>query len=154
MHGSHDKTHGMKSHLHGHNSVHTETVQWQTLHATHHHDHDDVDDEKKDLDLVEKSFVEGFHDCSDPTSFLRMVGIPFTGVDANGRNLHLLRVELENSTDVGTLTPHLGGESFNYSPLPAKLTSKRNMLSFVYHCGEKTVKLSLEEAKSLENTTA
>lgn len=154
MHGSNHNNHELNIHLQGHNSKHAETVQWQVPHTHHDHDHDhdenDIGDEKRDLDLVEKAFVESFHDCSDPTSFLRMVNIPLTGTNKEGNQLHLLRVELQNTVDIGSLTPHLGGKSFNYSPLPARMVSKRDTLLFVYQTAGEIIKLSMEEAKALK----
>ena len=91
------------------------------------------------LILVEQSFVEGFQSASDPTSFLRLAGIPFSGsTDADGKTLESAsRPTIDQTTDVGSVTPHLGGQSYRYDPLPAKLVSKRRHLRFVYHDGEK-----------------
>ena len=88
-----------------------------------------------DLDQVEAAFVEGFLAASDPTSFLRLAGIPFTATAADGAKLVLLRVETEVVADVGSVTPHLGGGSFRYDPLPQALVSRRRRLRFVYFDG-------------------
>ena len=82
----------------GHNQPKAAT-QWQVLHHTG--ETDPTPPEERDLDLVELSFVEGFGRAPDPTSFLRLACIPFVGVDATGRSLHLLRVEIEGLTDIG-----------------------------------------------------
>jgi hypothetical protein len=63
--------------------------------------------------------------------------------------LSLLRVEANAATDIGTLTPHLGGASFRYDPLPAAMTSRRKTLAFVYFDGGGLVRLSLADAKAL-----
>ena len=102
-----------------------------------------------DLDLVEASFVEGFTRCFDATSFLRLAGIPFACVAADGRRLHLLRVEIEDLTDVGTAVPLLGGKGMRYDPLPEKLVSRRRHLSFVYHDGTQLVRLGFTEVRAL-----
>jgi len=81
---------------------------------------------------VEAAFADTFPKAADPTSFLRLAGIPFTGRDGAGRTLNLLRVEFEKATDVGSVTPHLGGGSLAYTPLPAKMVSRRRRLAFVY----------------------
>ena len=104
---------------------------------------------ERDLDLVEASFVEGFTRCSDATSFLRLAGIPFVGVAAYGRQLHLLRVEIKDITDVGSAVPLLGGEGMRYDPLPEKLVSRRRHLSFVYHDGGQVVHLGFAEVRAL-----
>ncbi len=156
MHGSHDDHHRHDRHVHGvgHNGAPAKAVQWHTPHNhDHHHEHahPPVSDELKDLDLVEKAFCEGFAAASDPTSFLRLAGVPFSATDADGKTLHLLRIEHNTATDVGNITPHLGGGSFRYAPLPGRLTSRRDTLRFVYFDGAKAVPLSFADARSLRN---
>jgi hypothetical protein len=156
MHGSHDDhQHHGQGHGVGHNGAPAKAAQWQTphIHEDHHeHDHPPVSDEFRDLDLVEKAFCEGFAAASDPTSFLRLAGVPFSATDADGKTLHLLRVEHSAATDVGNITPHLGGGSFRYAPLPARLTSRRNDLGFVYFNGSEAIRLSYGAMKKLAAT--
>jgi hypothetical protein len=102
-----------------------------------------------DLDLVEASFVEAFMSCKDPTSLLRLADIPFVGIDANQQTLHLLRVEIEDLTDVGSAMPLLGGDGMRYDPLPARLVSRRRRLRFAYHNGAELVILDFAAARSL-----
>jgi hypothetical protein len=80
---------------------------------------------------------------------LRLAGIPFAGVAADGRLLHLLRVEIEDLTDVGSAVPLLGGAGMRYDPLPEKLVSRRRHLSFAYHDGAELVRLGFAEARGL-----
>ena len=47
------------------------------------------------------------------------------------------------------MTPHLGGGSFRYDPLPAKLVARRRRLRLVYHDGSGLQALSLGAAKLL-----
>jgi len=54
-------------------------------------------------------------------AFLRLAHIPFEAVADDGAKLALLRVEVEAVTDVGSLTPHLGGGSMRFDPLPARM---------------------------------
>lgn len=117
----------------GHNHVNFggRPAQWQVLH----------DDPKSggepcgamtDLDLVEASFVEGFLAASDPTSFLRLARVPFRATAPDGTKLSLLRVEVDSIADVGAITPHLGGDTFRYDPLPGRMVSRRRRLRFIY----------------------
>jgi hypothetical protein len=46
-----------------------------------------------------------------------------------------LRVEVDSIADVGAITPHLGGDTFRYDPLPARMVSRRGRLRFVYFDG-------------------
>ena len=88
-----------------------------------------------DFDLVEAAFVAGFANAPDPTSFLRLARIPFTGATAEGEVLKLLRVETEEAVDVGVVSPPLGGGPMRHDPLPAKLVSRRRRLAFLYFDG-------------------
>ena len=130
----------------GHNGP-PAAAQWQTPHLPKGSEAR-VDDQH-DVDLVEQSFIEGFSTASDPTSFLRLAGVPFSATDESGRSLSLLRVQLDQTTDVGSVTPHLGGQSYRYDPLPSKLVSRRRKLSFIYHDGEVLRDLSFAEARRL-----
>ena len=123
--------------------------QWQTPHLPQDHVHAEEAPSEPDLDLVEAAFAEGFATASDPTSFLRLAGIPFVALGPDGGRLGLLRVELDGVTDVGSLTPTLGGGSFRYDPLPAKLVSRRRRLRFVYQDGTRLLSLSFTEARAL-----
>jgi hypothetical protein len=102
-----------------------------------------------DLDLVEAAFVEGFLGASDATSFLRLARVPFEGTAPDGVRLALLRVEVESVADVGSITPHLGGATFRYDPLPARMVSHRKRLRLVYFDGQGTRLLQLAEAQAL-----
>jgi hypothetical protein len=135
---------------HNHPSGAKRPLQWQTPHRAHASPPEDEGHRSEtDLDLVEAAFVEGFLLASDPTSFLRLAKVPFEGMAAGGTRLALLRIEIENVTDVGSITPHLGGASFRYDPLPARMVSRRKRLRLVYFDGQKPRMLTLAEALSL-----
>ncbi|HQZ11849.1 MAG TPA: hypothetical protein PK286_03095 [Devosia sp.] len=156
-HHDHDHHHGDHEHFHlharvGHNRP-RQSVQWQTPHQPEGEALAPPDREA-DLDLVETSFAEGFARSSDPTSFLRLAYIPFVGVTADGEALHLLRVEIDGSTDVGSISPLLGGEGVRYDPLPATMTSHRRRLNFVYHDGKGLRRLDFAAARLLTDNTA
>jgi hypothetical protein len=160
-HHHHDNGHGHDhahdhhhDHVHpphgpGHNHPHSSRapVQWQTPHqpdgAT------SAISPEPDLDKVEAAFVDGFVTAPDPTSFLRLARIPFEFA-AGGSSLKLLRVEIDALTDVGSLTPHLGGGTFRYDPLPSNFISKRRRLRFVYFDGASLRSLSYAEIRDVE----
>jgi hypothetical protein len=149
MHDDH-RHHGHHDHGPGHNHPPRQAVQWQTPHRPAGAVAPSPEQPEPDFDLVEAAFAEGFATASDPTSFLRLAGVPFEGADAAGRRLCLLRVELEQVADLGAVTPHLGGGSFRYDPLPAKLVERRRRLRLVYHDGGGLQALSLGQAKLLD----
>ena len=138
----------------GHNAPAGRAVQWQTPHLPHDHVHDaPADPRSEDIDLVETAFVEGFARAPDPVSFLRLAGIPFVGEAADGRRLHLLRVETEDAVDVGAVMPLLGGDGVRYDPLPAKLTSRRRRLGFLFHDGAGIARLDFAAARALRDVS-
>jgi hypothetical protein len=144
MHRGHDHEPGLG---HNHAGEPRPATQWQTPHLADHeqpHDHGEPD-----LDLVEAAFVEAFLPASDPTSFLRLARVPFEARTADGSRLVLLRVETDSVTDVGSVTPHLGGGSFRYDPLPAKMTAQRRRLRFVYFDGNAPRSLDLAAVRLL-----
>ena len=138
---------------HNHAPERRPSAQWQTPHreepAPPAPDHGEPD-----LDLVETAFVDGFATTADPTSFLRLARVPFDVVRSDGIRLVLLRVETEAVTDVGGIMPHLGGGSFRYDPLPAKITSRRRRLRFVYFDGNGLRPMNLGEVRTLAAASA
>ena len=133
---------------HNHAPEHKPAAQWQTPHLGPDEPITTTIGEP-DLDLVEAAFVEAFIPASDPTSFLRLARVPFEAKAADGSRLVLLRVETDQVTDVGSVTPHLGGGSFRYDPLPAKMTTHRRGLHFVYFDGTGLRPLTLAEVREL-----
>lgn len=138
----------------GHNSGPAAETQWEVPHKhgahAHDHDHDEAAPEP-DFDLVEASFVEGFWSASDPTSFLRLAGVPFRGRDASGRELALVRVEQEQAADVAAVTPQLGGRGVRTDPLPAARVGRRRRLRLVYLHAREPVRLTLSQARALSS---
>jgi hypothetical protein len=151
IHRGHDHDdHRVHSGAAGHNRpAPPRAAQWQTPHLPDDRAPDDRPHHEPDLDLVEKAFVESFSTSSDPTSFLRLARIPFEAVDGEGRKLVLLRVETDAVTDIGTLTPHLGGGAMRYDPLPAQMVSQRRRLRFVYFDGVAPRAVTLGEVREV-----
>ncbi|WP_108661350.1 hypothetical protein [Acuticoccus kandeliae] len=147
-HHHHDGGHH-HHHPHAHPGHNRGTAQWQTPHLGEGEHAPEAPEHEADLDLVEKAFVEGFTSASDPTSFLRLAAIPFIARLGDGTELKLLRVTVDNAADIGALTPHLGGQTFRYDPLPAALASRRATLRFVYFDGNGTRSLRFEEVRAL-----
>jgi hypothetical protein len=163
MHGGHDHDHRNGSGVsHGHREVPTAAVghnyahsprrmtQWQAPHLGGGQQAPRGDGRSEpDLDQVEAAFVAGFAAAADPTSFLRLANVPFEAKAADGARLVLLRVETDLVIDVGSIMPHLGGETFRYDPLPAKLVTRRRRLRFVYRDGTGIRALSFADVRAL-----
>jgi hypothetical protein len=75
--------------------------------------------------------------------------VRFSATGSDGAPLSLLRVEIDDVTDMGSLTPHLGGGSFRYDPLPARMVTRRKRLRFVYFDGTSLRALTLAEVRTL-----
>jgi hypothetical protein len=75
--------------------------------------------------------------------------VPFQASDADGAQLSLLRVEIDTIADVGSITPHLGGTSFRYDPLPIRMVSRRKRIRLVYFDGRGLRPFDLAEAMRL-----
>lgn len=143
---NHHHEHGHQPHGPGHNAH--RPVQWQTPHNPQASPASGKEPEA-DFDLVETAFISAFATAPDPTSFLRLARIPFEGRTDEGKTLKLLRVETDEVVDVGSLSPHLGGTSMRYDPLPAKMVSRRRRLAFVYFDGQTACRLSFTEVQAL-----
>ena len=126
-------------------------AQWQTPHL-HGQTRRSPPEEASDLDLVESAFCESFPGAGDAVSFLRLAGVALEGWDQNGARLRLLRVEVREAVDVGALTPHVGGGSFRYDPLPGRMASRRKFLSFIYFDGSAVHSLPLSAARALASS--
>jgi hypothetical protein len=156
----HHHDHGPGHHRHaphdwaGHNHAQPprSVAQWQTPHKPS--GGQETPRSEPDLDKIETAFVESFFTATDQASFLRLARIPFEIALADSARLRLLRVEIDALTDVGSLTPHLGGETFRYDPLPSGLISQRRRLRFVYFDGNGLRALSFAEARDLETSSA
>lgn len=134
----------------GHNA--RPAAQWQTPHLPDGHGARHDHGAEPDLDLVEAAFVEGFERATDPTSFLRLAGIPFRS-ERDGRALDLVRVEIESLTDIAAVTPLLGGKGHSVAPLPSSRVARRRRLGFLYLAGDKMQRLDLAEARTLPDLT-
>jgi hypothetical protein len=148
MHGRHDDDHHNRAEP-GHNRPEGGSVaQWQTPHLKGHL-HVTAASPEPDLSLIEVAFIRGLATAPDATSFLRVAQIPFDAQTSDGTRLVLLRVETECITDVASVTPHLGGASFRYDPLPARMVTRRERLRFVYFDGREPQVMSLASMRAL-----
>ncbi len=102
-----------------------------------------------DFDLVEASFIEAARDHSDPTSFLRLVGVPFRAKLPDERDCYLLGYLIEDVVEVGAISPGFGGSPATYNVVPARRTRSRRHLRFQYWTVQGEVRLSLAEARGL-----
>jgi hypothetical protein len=149
MNREHDHEHNGAGPGHNHAAPPKPVAQWQTPHRDPAQASGRAPEGEPDLDLVEIAFADAFMVAADPTSFLRLAQVPFEATAADGGKLVLLRVEVEAVTDVGSMMPHLGGETFRYDPLPASLVARRRRLRFIYADEQGPRALSFAEVRAL-----
>ena len=129
MHDGHDHHHDHDQRRLGHNGQRPAAPMADAASAARRRPHRAGALREPDLDLVETAFVEPSRGrptrrASSASPAFRSSARPRTE-----RVLSLLRVEVNQTTDIGALTPHLGGAGHRYDPLPAKMTSRRQRLA-------------------------
>jgi hypothetical protein len=105
--------------------------------------------EEPDFDLVEEAFCEAAQNASDPTSFLRLAGVPFVADLGGGKRMRLLSYSIANETEVGAVAPGFEAAEPVYHPLPASRVRKLRRLRFTYHTAEGVKEFSLSEVRNL-----
>jgi hypothetical protein len=105
--------------------------------------------EEPDFDLVEEAFCEAAAIASDPTSFLRLAGVPFVADLGGGNRMRLLSFSIANETEVGAIAPGFAAADPVYHPLPASRVRKLRRLRFTYHTAEGAKEFSLSEVRNL-----
>ena len=100
-----------------------------------------------DFDLVEASFIDAADGHPDPTSLLRLAGVPFTTTLDDGRTAHLLGYAIENAVEVGAVAPGFDGRPAAYHPVPASRIRNRRQLRFHYWTPRGEVALTLAAAR-------
>ena len=149
MHDGHDHPHRPAARAgQGHNRSNS-AAQWQGPPRTA----GGAPELPRDFDLVEAAFCRAADAADDPTSLLRLAGVPFVARDGEGRTLRLLRYQIHDATEVGTATPGFEAAGVVYQPLPASRVRRNRRLAFVYlgDAGER--ELSLAEARRLTDIT-
>jgi hypothetical protein len=86
-----------------------------------------------DLDLVEQEFYRSALTSADPTSLLRLAGVPFVADIGGGKLMRLLSISVSDEIEVGAMSPAYGGTDVVYHPVPASRVKHSRNLRFVYH---------------------
>lgn len=110
----HNHTHGPADHLHSHMKGHSAK---------------DLADE---LQVLARSFVEGFRQADDKTSYLRLAGIPFERSGEDGLAMKLVDASITSNWQIGTASPAFGSLELVYMPFPGELVAHRETMVFTY----------------------
>lgn len=138
--------HGQGHHHHAHE--HTPGLGHNLEHegAYHLHSHMPSADVQDDVRTLASTFIDGFMQAKDKTSYLRLSGVPFERTDPHGGpSLKLVDVRLANNWQVGTASPGFATEELVYMPFPGELVSERTDLTFVYVSMRTRTELDLKD---------
>lgn len=126
---SHPHSHGHDHHHHDHGVGHNHN------HPDHLHSHvhgASKADQAEEMKVLSTSFVEGFRNAEDKTSYLRLSGIPFQRPGSDGLTLNLVDATISSNWQVGTASPAFGTRELAYLPFPGPMVKARETMNFVY----------------------
>lgn len=120
---SHDHEH---SHVHpGHNHPDHDHL--------HSHIHSDTAKDKLDeIQALATSFIEGFRQAEDKTSYLRLSGVPFNRPGNDQLIQHLVDARIESHWQIGTASPAFASRELVYMPFPGTMIEDRESMTFTY----------------------
>ncbi|MEM8794692.1 MAG: hypothetical protein AAGE61_03920 [Pseudomonadota bacterium] len=108
-------------------------------HNAHSHDHlhshvhgSGEADRAGEIGVLAASFVDGFRQAEDKTSYLRVAGVPFKRKGTDGLTLNLVDVAINANWQVGTASPAFGSKELVYMPFPGEMVRGRETMIFTY----------------------
>ena len=140
MHQGHDHDHhhhgnGAAGAGHNHAQPTSGTVQWQTPHLPHDHEHDARSCASRISIWWKWLLSKALRQPRTRRASCGWRGFRSRRPTRAGNKLVMLRVESDAVTDVGALMPQLGGGAMRYDPLPARMVTHRRRLRFIYFDG-------------------
>lgn len=127
-HNDHDHNHG-HDHPHPH-AGHNHDAGHDHLHSHAHGGHSR--EQADELKTLSTSFVEGFRQAADKTSFLRLAGVPFQREGNDGLTMHLVDTQIVSNWQIGTASPAFGTREMVYLPYPGPMVTGRETMTFTY----------------------
>lgn len=119
--------HDHHSHGFGHNHAHGE--------ADHLHSHPIAAGGRasaEELQTLAASFIDGFRQAADKTSYLRVAGVPFQRDGADGLTLNLVDAEIQTNWQLGSASPGFATRELVYMPFPGEMVRDRERMTFTY----------------------
>ncbi|MEM8798008.1 MAG: hypothetical protein AAGE61_20755 [Pseudomonadota bacterium] len=108
-------------------------------HNAHSHDHlhshvhgPGEADRAGEIGVLAASFVDGFRQAEDKTSYLRVAAVPFKRKGTDGLTLNLVDVAINANWQVGTASPAFGSKELAYMPFPGEMVRGRETMIFTY----------------------
>jgi len=85
-----------------------------------------------ELQTLAASFIDGFRQAADKTSYLRIAGVPFQRDGADGLTLNLVDAEIQSNWQLGSASPGFASRELVYMPYPGKMVRERERMTFTY----------------------
>lgn len=128
-HHSHDHGH----HHHHHDHSHPHDHNHGPSEHLHSHVHGTSPSERIDeLQSLASSFIDGFRDAADKTSYLRLAGVPFQRPGTDGLTQHLVDAQIVSNWQIGTASPAFASPELVYMPFPGSMVAHRETMTFTY----------------------
>ncbi len=125
-HHHHDGS-GRHSHPHEHGRSGHNAAIGDELHSHLH-----GEGAREDLQALAESFIEGFRQAEDKTSYLRLAGVPDTLDGPDGLARRLVDVSITDGFQVATASPGFGSRDLVYLPYPGSMVRPRTNLTLTY----------------------
>lgn len=122
-HHDHDHPHPhRRGHGGGHNSAITDEL----------HSHLHGEGEHEDIQTLAESFIDGFRQAEDKTSYLRLAGVPDSIDGPDGLARRLVDVTVTDGYQVATASPGFATRDLVYLPYPGPMVRPRTTLTLTY----------------------
>jgi hypothetical protein len=129
-HDHHTHDHDGHDHMPGHNGAPADHLH---SHPGHLHAHGGEDAETREtIEDLCAAFIDGFTEAADKVSFLRLAGVPFEMVGADGLAMKLVDVAIRTDYQVGTASPGFASRELVYLPFAGAMVRERTRLDLVY----------------------
>ncbi|MTI06607.1 hypothetical protein E1180_13880 [Roseibium denhamense] len=86
----------------------------------------------EELQALSTSFMDGFRQATDKTSYLRIAGIPFQRTGSDGLTQHLVDAQIISNWQIGTASPAFASKELVYMPFPGALVRERETMTFTF----------------------
>jgi len=125
--------HGHHQHHHDHDHAHPNDHNHGGPDHLHSHVHGTPASERaEELQTLSASFIDGFRQAEDKTSYLRIAGIPFHKEGTDGLRQHLVDAQIVSNWQIGTASPAFASRELVYMPFPGPMVGQRETMTFTY----------------------
>jgi len=126
--------HPRHHHHHHHDHHHGPGHNHDSAAAEHLHSHPIAGNSRlaEEARTLAASFIDGFRQAADKTSYLRVAGVPFQRTGADGLTLNLVDAEIRSNWQIGSASPGFAARELVYMPYPGEMVRARENMVFTY----------------------